>query len=310
MRPITILEAKNPIPIIGGEQYFCNTRSLLAYNGLFCYDSEGAFIQRVDSSDGYYTLPQNAAFIRFSMIRDYGTTYNNDIMLTLVHSGWKQDTDAGYQPYWQDRLMFDQRIKDEFPNGMSKWDMVYNKNGKGYIVHGLGVEDMGKLKWGISNSSGGGLRFTTDQNEGFTASPNNTIGNIICAKYVTHSADEVYSEVHGIAIGKSTSISVYDPSYSDINSFKAAMAGVPLYYELAEPTIIEYDEPFNLDYKVADFGTEQAIAEQPSAPISADIIYQFNAVDMIREHELKIAELQSIIATMQAQLASLISNNE
>jgi hypothetical protein len=125
--------------------------------------------------------------------------------------------------------------------------------------------------------------------------------------YLANSDDKVFvfnSEAHA-----PNTLAVRDTAYTDAASFKAAMAGIPFYYQLAEPIVIEYDEPFNLDYKVADFGTEEIIAPQPSAPISADIIYQFNAVDMIREHELEITELQRIIATMQAQLTSLTSNN-
>lgn len=81
---------------------------------------------------------------------------------------------------------------------------------------------------------------------------------------------------------------------------------------IAEPIVTEITDTFRDYYQVADFGTEQAIPAKdaegdiiPSAAFSADIIYQFNAVDMIREHELEITELQNIIATMQAQLASL-----
>ena len=77
------------------------------------------------------------------------------------------------------------------------------------------------------------------------------------------------------------------------------------------------DQNFRDYYNVADFGTEEAIPATdaegniiPSAAFSADIIYQFNAVDMIREHEIKITELQSIIATMQAQLTSLINGGQ
>ena len=104
------------------------------------------------------------------------------------------------------------------------------------------------------------------------------------------------------------SVTIKDTSYTDAATFKAAMQGVILYYELAEPIVTEITDSFRDYYNVADFGTEQAISNIPSAPFSADIIYQFNAVDMIREHELEITQLQTMIATMQAQLASLAKN--
>ena len=96
-----------------------------------------------------------------------------------------------------------------------------------------------------------------------------------------------------------------DPQYTDAASFKAAMQGVMLYYELAEPTILEFDTPFQLDYKVADFGTEEIISSEPSAPFKGRTIYQFNAVDQIRENYNEIQQLKAIIETMKAQLTNL-----
>ena len=69
-----------------------------------------------------------------------------------------------------------------------------------------------------------------------------------------------------------------------------------LYYELEKPTIIELAEPFALDYKVADFGTEELIAAQPSAPFRARTIYQFNAVDQIRENYNEIERIKAALA--------------
>ena len=246
-----------------------------------------------------FTTPSNCRYLKFYL---YGEeTYNNNAIISLYHSGWKAE-DAKYQPYEQDIRKIDQRIKDEFPNGMQKWDMVYNKNGKGYIVKGTGKVDMGTLNYVYQPPIEGSFQqgyFTTR----LQGKANGNI-NMLCGKYNTV-ADWMTVGVRGD--NSSDDIYIKDSAYTSAASFKSAMAGVPLYYELAAPTIIEYDEPFNLDYLVWDFGTEEIIADKPSAPIKADIIYQFNAVDMIREHEAEITELQKVIATMQAQLTSLIN---
>lgn len=293
----------NSVRVLPNTEYYVSSPD---YVVISVYDKNDTLLATHERKNNAFTTPANASYLRLRLSSSYGTTYNNDIMITLVHSGWKQDTDAKYQPYWEDRLMFDKRIKDEFPDGMSKWDMVYNKNGKGYIVHGLGVvEDMSQMDW-ERNIDG---RFQTPIIGALLPPSTDMVGNIMCNRYTTHSADDTYLGLIGIGLDSYRYVWVRDDAYTDAASLKASLAGIPLYYQLAEPTIIEYDEPFNLDYKVADFGTEEIIAEQPSAPISADIIYQFNAVDMIREHELEITELQRIIATMQAQLTSLTSNN-
>ena len=53
---------------------------------------------------------------------------------------------------------------------------------------------------------------------------------------------------------------------------------------MREPIEVVFDEPINLDYVVSDFGSEEALSEVGSwSVLSADIIYQFNAVDSIRD---------------------------
>ena len=84
-------------------------------------------------------------------------------------------------------------------------------------------------------------------------------------------------------------------------------------YELAEPIVTEIEDIPELDYLVWDFGTEEALSSAPSAPFSADIIYQFNAVDRIRENTLRVQALENIIAQLQAQMASMtaqVTNEE
>ena len=101
--------------------------------------------------------------------------------------------------------------------------------------------------------------------------------------------------------------------YPNVASLKSAMQGVMLYYELAEPIVTEIDSIPELDYIVWDFGTEEALSSVPSAQFNADIIYQFNAVDRIRENTLRVQALENIIAQMQAQLSSMsaqVTNEE
>jgi hypothetical protein len=135
--------------------------------------------------------------------------------------------------------------------------------------------------------------------------------NILCAKYASVTANDTYRLVTGISLKSSGTLSLADTTIADVNALKASLQSVILYYECNDWEWVELDaedQNFRDYYNVADFGTEMSQSNNvPSAPFSADIIYQFNAVDMIREHEIEITELQSIIATMQAQLTSLIN---
>lgn len=82
--------------------------------------------------------------------------------------------------------------------------------------------------------------------------------------------------------------------------------GTTTYYELAEPIEVDLEEPLNLDYEVSDFGTEEVISDTPTAPLKADIIYQFNAVDRIRENSLSLEDLIKRVAALEAQNAALV----
>ena len=93
-------------------------------------------------------------------------------------------------------------------------------------------------------------------------------------------------------------LGVKDTTYTDAASFKAAMQGVILYYELAEPIVTELDEADqykDFDIQVWNGGTEKANAEGKSAPLAADITYGFNAIG-------KIKELESLVAALRAKV--------
>lgn len=257
------------------------------------YDDLGNYISEAPNlkSGKTFTTPKNATWMNI-VFKDSGTCTNPCVSLNYSYN------EGTYKPYEEFTLsLVDQRIKDEFPDGMKKWDKVYNKDGKGYIVKGTGVVDMGELDWWKGKYFGAPIpnaKITKNDRD---------INNVVCAKYTSTTFFNIYWNEENslglddvITVNASVSdVCVYDSSYTDVESFKADMAGVILYYELAEPTIIEYDEPFNLDYKVADFGTEQAIGSTPSAPISAEIEYDFGANDTIRTNKLAINELREKI---------------
>ena len=304
----TNFRSKNYIKILPNTQYYFKKPAgvfLLPYY----YDEDKNFIAADDvlftSQNGNAFTTLNAAYMRF--IVNQGN-YGNDIMLTLVHSGWKQDTDAGYHPYWQDTLPLP-IIRKYFPDGMksagSAHDEIrYNKaSGKWEKVVRIVEMDMGSLDW-FDDTFNGVPTFTSKSITNGVLHQYDTIGGALIAKYsqmptfahLTSSDDKVF--VFNSAAHAPNTLAVRDTAYTDAASFKAAMQGVILYYELAEPVIREIDEPIGTDYRVADFGTEQAISSIPSAPFSADIIYQFNAVDMIRELWLKVQELESRVAQL------------
>ena len=295
------IQSKNYNKVLPNEAYYCGYNAAPIF-AMF-YDAEYNLIRQVSGSNNFinirnrqFTTPANAVYMKFYVVDI--TTYNHDIMITLVHSGWKVDTNAGYQPYWADTLLIDERIKAEFPNGMHKWDKVYNKDGKGYIVKGTGSVDMGDCAWSYDSAN---QVFTTYTIMDLMAHPSVTEDRnkgLMCAKYAPSKGLVASTMDNKSWLRVPKNITIKDTDYTDAASFKAMLQEkqVILYYELEKPTIIPFDKPFNLEYKVADFGTEELIAAEQSAPFKARTIYQFNAVDQIRENYNEIEKIKAALA--------------
>lgn len=290
---------KGYIRILPNENYYVQSSAKIFLRARF-YDADKNFIGIVnaDNKDVYtnetFKTAVNAHYMRFAPnISDI--EQGSQLCISLVHSGYKE---GKYFPYQEYIKTFDSRIKDAFPNGMMPCDKVYNKNGKGYVVFGTGKVDLGSLNY--ATGATGTFYCEVPPSAMKDARYSN---NLLCGKYATWSGEKTLASLpdKSLMLYNSASyplLGIKDSAYTDATSFKAAMSGIMLYYELATPTIIEYAEPFNLDYEVWDFGTEEMLASEPSAPIKAMIRYQFNAVDEVRE-------LRQMIATLQATIANL-----
>lgn len=223
------IRSKDYIRVLPEEQYYYTNAENNGehYIRIAYYDEDKNYLDTKSQGIGKFTIPADAYYMRFYVNDSYGGTYKGDIIITLVHTGWKVDTNAGYQPYWSDTMFFDSRIKEYFPDGMMPWDKVYNEDDKGCIEIG----------------------------------------------------SEVRSYKSGDANGDSMAT---DGRYTTV-------------VKLETPTIHRFDKPFKMEYMVADFGTEELISNEPTAPFKARVIYQFNAVDLIRENYNEIQKLKELL---------------
>lgn len=102
----------------------------------------------------------------------------------------------------------------------------------------------------------------------------------------------------------------YDSSYSTAKDFQASLVSSPIIvnYELAEPIEVDLPEPLNMTYEAWDFGTEELVADTPTTPLNADIVYQFNAVDRIRENSSAIDALEEHVDEHKNDGIELLGN--
>lgn len=115
--------------------------------------------------------------------------------------------------------------------------------------------DLGTLNWKLNTTSGVGKHFygIVDRTKfKYLGAPGTTVHNILCSKYqtVVRSAN-VFVDKTITLDGANTAISqiqVKDTAYTDATTFKQAMAGVILYYELATPIVTDISTMIDDDF--------------------------------------------------------------
>ena len=262
-----------------------------------------------------FTTRTEAAYMRLAP-KEADVPFDTPICINLSDP----DFNGQYEPYKEDVRELPSAIKEVFPNGMmsagTAHDVAYNDLNKevGVTEKRIGVVDLGTFPWYKNTDGYGRVLWKAVNLNNLGIVPNN---NILCDRYVAQTKGTIYYDaVKGINVNSEANgmCFLYDPQYDDYDaaSFKAAMAGVMLYYELAEPIVTEHQEPFNLDYQVTNGGQEQAMATEPTSAFKAEIAYGFNASAKIKENANEIASLKATIAQLQAALASMLSvtNNE
>ena len=140
-----------------------------------------------------------------------------------------------YQPYNKYRVNIPS--SKYFPDGMRSAGSAYDEMQNDEAIKRIGVVDLGTLNWTYT-STPSHERFDAVVSGIKLVSEVSIRGNLVCSKYTTDSASNVYSHVADKAIAvhnKVERVWVYDTSYTDAATFKAAMSGVMLYYELDTP---------------------------------------------------------------------------
>lgn len=313
----------NYIRVIQGKTYNINVGSIIIF-----YDENKKYVTS-HVGEGEFTIPSGCVYIRFSTSNDgYGNIYNHDICIHLVHTGYRN---GEYEPYKEFRRSIPIKdIKDNdgnqlFPLGLLSAGSVYDEITATKAIKRVGVVDMGSLSYTLNAANG---YYYSD---GFMqAKFTDLLNNLACSHYITKNwggAGGFTLNYAGdrktcVAIWKNNTtglsrVNILDDSVTDATELMAMLKekDVMLYYELAEPIEVDLPEPLNLVYEVSDFGTEEVLSSGPTAPMKADIVYLFNAVDRIRDNsrhtaeaDKKLLDYESRIAALEAIVASLTSS--
>lgn len=296
------------------------TYCVLNPNGVYvtvgAFNSNNEFIGQISykkntSTYGIFDTPSDCSKIVFYM---KNTTYNNDICINIAWDEYSalNGTYKPYKPFERDLSW----LAKYFPNGRMRRagnvadEVRFNSTTQQWeAVQRVGVVDLGSLMWTAFSDIGAGWFYSP-----VFASLGGV--NIISEKYSV--TTKLYGQMPNKTMNVIGSASaflfcIHDSTYTDASTFKAAMQGVMLNYELATPIVTPITEDVNLAYDVADYGTEQLIVAEgaQSAPLSAEVVYEPNVLASIKQVAAMLTRLDALetaVATMQA--SAVATTNE
>lgn len=227
---------------------------------IFWYDSSYNFIQynATASTGSQVQAPENAAW--FKVLKQDTTSYTGGICINL---SWNGSHNGEYEPYTLHDYPLDSSLTLRgIPKLDASGNLYYDGDeyeSDGTVKRRYGIVDLGTLTWTIG-AYNGNKRINCIVAEGYTGT-GVIFTNIVCQKYPTSSNVITANTVDKICCGyvNSNKLMVYirDDVLAETTAteIKAAMSGVMLIYELAEPTE-ETAEPFQSPAIVNDWGTE------------------------------------------------------
>ena len=302
------IRSKNFIPVFD-EEYYCAKDLFVA-----CYDDSDGYIGDVRTYSTRFRPLTGTRKIKFRTQTSYGGTYNHDICINISHSGYRN---GEYEAYWKQVRNIPITTATSngtviFPEGLKGVGTVYDSLFKDRATKRLGIVDLGSLTW-YNHSSGVFYADITGLKQTSTVSLLCDIYTIVPAKY-----NSQWSNMENMSLAKSADNSgansrvvVKNTNYTtNTNTFKTAMSGVYLIYELATPVTYTLDEEWNNTYKVADFGTEaitpteDASGNPTTLPIDAIIKYNIDftrEVANLPENYVSATKSQSFTSDEKAQ---------
>lgn len=189
-----------------------------------------------------FTTPSNArrmAMQIYTADRNYRGQVPIDGQFMLVEGSVAP---TKYDPYFKEELNIPTAVQGFAQRGIGGVQNELDFANKQAIGR-LGEVDLGTLNW----TKGSNNRFVSGgiSSNALRPSADNVVANILCSKFTTDSASGVYSHDHqqSIAVNSEGVLFIYvdDTYYSntDAATFKTAMSGVKLVYQLAEESVTD-----------------------------------------------------------------------
>lgn len=274
------VRCKNLIPILPGTNYYKKSPNVGFYWN-FYYDADKNYLGYQPANPGtIFTTPSNAHFMASCTENAYGDTYNHDICINL--SGSKNGT---YEPYsvhsypLDSDLVLRGTLRLDAQNNLYYNGDTYESNGT--VTRRFGIVDFGTLTW--TNGSANKLFFSTGIASLIKKPSSNAdvMTNLVTTnglKPISYNSITASTEM-SICVATSGSVGICLGAEYTTTTFKEALSGVYLVYELATSTT-ESADPYSEYQIVSADGTEEYVDERTvPIPVGHDTYYQ-QAVDV------------------------------
>lgn len=228
------IRSKNYIPCLPSTTYYAKAPKSLQ---LFYYDADKNFIsyEQYSKQNTTFTTPSSAYYMRFYVYGSgYGTTYNHDISINYP------ETDISYHAYSGETKQI------SFGSAGTVYGGSLNVT-TGVLTVTHKICDFGDFTWTRWTSGNDALFYNTisdkvnDKNNYLLCSVLSPINNSATG---LDNANGLLTSDNSIIASKNTSqprVMIRCNSYSDATSFKTALTGQKIVYELATPQTVQLD---------------------------------------------------------------------
>ena len=224
-----------------------------------------------------YTMPSDVHYIGLYLYRNvnnYPEFNEDEIKDICINLSWDGERDGEYEPYVKHSYPLDSSLTLRgIPKLSTDGKLYYDGDhykADGTVERRYGIVDLGTLNWTYAS-----------ENTYFQAGINGIKGetyNALCSKYLIHIFTETKSIIYvndkEMMVTGGSYFRIKDASYTDAASFKEAMSGVYLVYELEEPTT-ETATAYQSPQIVDDFGTEEYVTSS-IVPVGHETKYDSN----------------------------------
>lgn len=300
--------SKNPVKVVAGVYYMKTP-----YNSyVLSYDAEGNYLgySFISANGDTFTPKVGAAYIHFTVGAE-GADYNHDICVNISDPA----KNGQYEPYKKSVCPLNIKTRTGklngqgasvvvFPDGMNGVGTSFDEANRTKGTKRRARVNLGTLNWSMENYGSFnrfGANFTDGKQGQSLVSEAQAITPLyVASRYVSDSPEAASDKTFNLVYDR---IMILDNSYSDAASFKAAMDGVYLDYELTVPQEYVWDEPMPMSTNAGI--TESRIspnADGISAPMCCDITYGMGATEYAETAGVASFALNTQYAEVAARL--------